>query len=241
MSEESKLKKEQLPQHVAVIMDGNRRWAKSRGFFAIKGHNQGADAVKRLLKYVLEYEIQYITLFGFSAENWQRPKTEVTALMELLKSFINKEQALFHQEEICVRFIGSEQDLSQETISLIRKTEEETKYYSKLMLTIAFNYGARQEITQAVKKIATDIKEDKIQEDDISETLIGNYLYTADLPPLDLLIRTSGEVRLSNFLLWQAAYSELVFQDVLWPDYDKENFLEALSIYTKRTRRFGGN
>ncbi|MFV0321056.1 MAG: polyprenyl diphosphate synthase [Alphaproteobacteria bacterium] len=230
-----------LPRHVAVIMDGNRRWAKSRGLFAINGHNQGVEAVKRLLQYVLDYKIEYITLFGFSSENWKRPNAEVAGLMKLLKKFIHQEIPLFQRENIRVCFIGQNNGLSQEIIDLFRDTEEKTKNNNKLFLNIAFNYGAHQEIIQAVKDIAFDLKEEKINITDITENLMDNYLLTRKLPPLDLLIRTSGEVRLSNFMLWQAAYSELVFQDVLWPDYSKDDFLEALQIYANRVRRFGGD
>lgn len=241
MSDKLKQLDNRIPKHVAVIMDGNRRWAKSRGLFAINGHNQGVEAVKRLLQYVLEYKIEYVTLFSFSSENWKRPKAEVAGLMKLLKKFIHQEMPLFQRENIRVCFLGQNNGLSQDIIDLFRDTEEKTKNNNKLILNVAFNYGSHQEIIGAVKKIAMDLKEEKITTDDISENLFSSYLLTHDLPPLDLLIRTSGEVRLSNFMLWQAAYSELVFQDVLWPDYSKNDFLEALQIYSHRNRRFGGD
>lgn len=241
MSDKLEVINNRLPKHVAVIMDGNRRWAKSRGLFAINGHTQGVRAVKRLLQYVLEYKIEYITLFGFSSENWKRPQAEVAGLMKLLKKFIHQEMPLFQRENIRVCFMGQEDGLSREVIELFRDTEEKTKKNNRLFLNVAFNYGAHQEIIKAIKNIAIDLKEKKIDVNDITESLMDSYLLTRDLPPLDLLIRTSGEVRLSNFMLWQAAYSELVFQDVLWPDYSKDDFLEALQIYASRVRRFGGD
>lgn len=230
-----------LPQHIAVIMDGNRRWAKKRGLLALQGHRKGIETVKTLLNNVLAYHIPYITLFSFSSENWRRSETEVSGLMELLKYFLKAELKTFHEKGIKLRFIGSRQNIAADIIDLFEQVEQETKNYDKLHLTIAFNYGGRAEITEATQKIALDIQQNKLKIEDITEDAFSGYLYTHDLPEPDLLLRTSGEIRISNFLLWQLAYSEMIFVDTPWPDFSKQDFEKVLEEYQKRIRRFGGD
>ncbi len=230
-----------LPRHIAVIMDGNRRWAKAKGLFALQGHRKGIETVKILLEATLAYKIKYITIFGFSSENWKRSKEEVSGLIDLLKKYIKKETKTFHQNEIRIRFIGSRKNITADIIDLFEKTEQETKSYNKLHLTIAFNYGGRAEITEAAQKIALAVQSGEINVDDINESLFSQYLYMKDMPEPDLLLRTSGEMRVSNFLLWQIAYSEMVFFDIPWPAFTEKNFISALQEYQKRIRRFGGN
>ncbi len=230
-----------LPKHIAVIMDGNRRWAKRKGLAALQGHRKGIETVKTLLNNVLAHNIPYITLFSFSSENWKRSEKEVSGLMDLLKLFLKAELKTFHEKGIKLRFIGSRKNIAADIIDLFNQVEQETKNYNKLNLTIAFNYGSRAEITEAAKKLAIDVGQNKLNIDDITEDVFANYLYTYDLPEPDLLLRTSGELRISNFLLWQLAYTEMIFVETPWPEFSKEDFNNVLKDYQNRIRRFGGD
>ncbi|RMA92518.1 isoprenyl transferase [Hydrogenothermus marinus] len=221
-----------IPNHIAIIMDGNGRWAKRRGLPRYIGHREGAKAVERVIDYALEFGIKYLTLFAFSTENWERPKEEVEAIMSLLIEYINKKVPYLIERDIRLRFVGRREDLPDMILNTVEEGERLTKNGKKMQLVIALNYSGRAEIVDAVNKA---IKEGK----EITEEDFPKFLYLPDLPDPDLLIRTSGEQRISNFLLWQIAYSEFYFTEVLWPDFDKEEFLKALYEYQNRERRFG--
>lgn len=221
-----------IPNHIAIIMDGNGRWAKRRGLPRYIGHREGAKAVERVIDYALEFDIKYLTLFAFSTENWERPKEEVEAIMSLLVEYINKKVPYLIERDVRLRFIGRREDLPDMILNTVEEGERLTKNGKKMQLVIALNYSGRAEIVDAVNKA---IKEGK----EITEEDFPKFLYLPDLPDPDLLIRTSGEQRISNFLLWQIAYSEFYFTEVLWPDFDKEEFLKALYEYQNRERRFG--
>ncbi|WP_191602552.1 isoprenyl transferase [Marinomonas algicola] len=228
------------PAHIAIIMDGNNRWAKKKLLPSVAGHKAGAGAVRRTVEAAAEAGVKVLTLFAFSSENWQRPKVEVEGLMSLFMRSLKKEAKRLKEHNIRLRVIG---DLSQFSTALqeqIRLSESETASNVGMSLIIAANYGGRWDITQAAKRLCQSVLEGEISIDDIDEKKIGEHIQLADLPPPDLLIRTSGEERLSNFLLWQTAYSEFVFLPVLWPDFDKTHFDEALSVYHGRQRRYGG-
>lgn len=231
---------QRLPRHVAIIMDGNGRWAAQRGLMRAAGHRKGVEAVRDTIHHAIEFDIKYLTLFSFSSENWSRPESEVSALMGLLKLFIRKDLAELHRENVRVNIIGERRDLPGDIGPLLEDAEKLTSENTGLELIIAFNYGSRDEIVRAARQLATEVKAGRIQPDDITCDLISGKLDTTRFPDPDLIIRTSGEMRLSNFLLWQAAYSEFVFVDCHWPDFNRDEFLRALSIYQSRDRRFGG-
>ena len=230
---------DKVPNHVAVIMDGNGRWAKARGMPRIIGHKKGADALRTTLTGCRDLGINYMTIYAFSAENWQRPELEVSELMNLLRRFLKKEIATLHQNNIRLRVIGDRRKLSLDIQKQIEEAEMLTCHNTAFHFTVALSYGARQEISNVAQKIALMVKHQQLQPENINETLINSLLYTSDLPEPDLLIRTGGEQRLSNFLLWQSAYTELYFTDVLWPDFNTEHLSNAIAEYASRERRFG--
>ena len=227
------------PRHVAIIMDGNRRWAAKRHMPKKLGHRAGVDAVRNIVRSAGELGISYLTLFGFSSENWNRGEEEVSDLMGLLRLFIRRDLAELHQNGVQVRIIGERTHLDADIVSLIEEAESLTQDNGELHLTIAFNYGGQTEIAAAVKRIAEKVAAGELKTDDISPETIEQHLDTTGIPNPDLVIRTSGEKRLSNFLLWQSAYSEFVFTDVLWPDFDKVTLESAVAEYQSRDRRFG--
>jgi undecaprenyl diphosphate synthase len=228
------------PAHVAIIMDGNGRWAAKRMLPRFEGHRRGVDALRRAVRAAGELGIRYLTLYSFSSENWSRPKSEVDDLMGLLKRFIRNDLAELHASNVRVRIIGEREDLEGEILGLMAEAEDLTRANTGLTLVVAFNYGARQEIARAARRLAEAVAAGDLSPAAITtETLAGN-LDTAGIPDPDLVIRTSGEQRLSNFLLWQAAYAEFVFLPVLWPDFDRAVFETALREYAGRERRFGG-
>ena len=228
-----------IPRHIAIIMDGNGRWAKKRGFGRLKGHIQGAQSLKRVVQSGLELEIEYLTVYAFSTENWHRPEEEVTGLIDLLYQYLISNLEEIQKNNIRLRFIGDYQVLESKLVHLITKTIDETAFNTRLNLTIAFNYGGRDEITRAAKKIANRVQEGLLSIDEITEKTFSQELFTYDLPDPDLFIRTSRELRISNFLLWQLAYTELVVIETLWPDFKKEDLIEAIKEFQKRDRRYG--
>ena len=234
------MEQENLPQHIAIIMDGNRRWAKKNNLNTAQGHKEGAENLKRISKFANKIGIKYLTVYAFSTENWKRSEEEVGAIMKLLKFYI-LDFFKSYDENIKVNVIGRIGDLPKALQKEIRSVEEKTKNNTGLVLNIAFNYGGRDEIVTAVKTITQKVLDGKLKIDDITENEVSNSLYTAGQPDPDLLIRTSGEERISNFLPWQISYSEFVFTDKYWPEYSNSDLLESIQIYQKRTRRFGGN
>ncbi len=224
-----------IPRHVAIIMDGNGRWANKRNLPKIAGHKKGAESVKQTIESCQENGVEYLTLYAFSSENWQRPVDEVEGLMELLRFYLGKELNKIHTNGVCLKIIGDRSKLSDSINKQIMGAEKLTKNNTKLTLIIALSYGSRQEIIEAVKSICAA----KLKPEQIKEETFEKYLYTFGIPQPDLLIRTSGEQRLSNFLLWQLAYTELFFTDILWPDFKKENFVEAIEEFATRERRYG--
>lgn len=228
------------PRHVAIIMDGNGRWARLRSRPRTFGHAQGVEALRRAVEAAGELGVRYLTVFGFSTENWRRPIEEVNALFDLLRLYVARDLDRLVQEGVRVRVIGERAGLQADIAEIIARAEDRTRHNSKLNLTIAFNYGGQDEIVRAARRIAEDVAAGKLTPAEITPERFGLYLDTAELPAPDLLIRTSGEFRLSNFMLWQAAYTELVFLDVLWPDFDKEALEAAISEFNQRERRFGG-
>jgi undecaprenyl diphosphate synthase len=234
-----KLSKEKLPHHLAVIMDGNGRWAKQRMLRRIVGHQKGVETVRLIVEECSRLGIDYLTLFAFSAENWLRPKTEVKALMALLKKYIRTEISRMMQNNIRFNVIGDRRELPADINQEIDQAIAKTAGNSGMLLTLALSYGARQEIVTAARQIAMDVASGKISVDAIDERLFSDYLYTSRIPAPDFLIRTSGEMRISNFLLWQLAYTELYFTEVNWPDFDKNELAKAFRDYQARERRFG--
>lgn len=228
-----------IPVHVAIIMDGNGRWAKARGLPRAAGHAQGAEAVRRTVKAASQLGIRYLTLYGFSLENWKRPAKEIADLMGLLRLYLRKEIAELHREGVRIRFIGDRSLLEPDIVSLIEMSETKTKANTKLDLVIALSYGSRQEIAHAVRVLAGEVASGKIDADTIDENTLEGRLYTADMPDPDLIVRTSGEQRISNFLLWQSAYAEFVFTDVLWPDFSREELENSIEEFGRRERRYG--
>ncbi len=228
-----------VPQHVAIIMDGNSRWARKQGKPPISGHRQGAEVLKDIVEAAAKQGVKYLTAYAFSSENWHRPQGEVNALMNLLRHYLKKELAHLQKKEIRLRIIGDRHRLSKDIIFLINRAEEETRYFDQLHLTLAISYGGRGEIISACQAIAEKIKDHLLSAHEVTEEIFNQHLYTCDLPCVDLFIRTSGELRMSNFLLWQSAYAELYFIDTLWPDFTQSHFKEALQAYQKRERRFG--
>ncbi|TWF49846.1 isoprenyl transferase [Neorhizobium alkalisoli] len=229
-----------IPRHVAIIMDGNGRWANKRGLPRTLGHSKGVEAVRETVRAAGDAGVEYLTLFAFSSENWSRPETEVNDLLGLLRRFIRRDLAELHRENVRIRVIGDREGLKGDILPLLLEAEETTRDNTALTLVIAFNYGSRDEIVRAVKKLAVDVQAGFVQPDEINAGMISSRLDTADIPDPDLIIRTSGEERLSNFLLWQAAYSELLFIPDYWPDFDRNLFFDALKVFASRDRRFGG-
>ncbi|TNM62187.1 isoprenyl transferase [Aliirhizobium smilacinae] len=229
-----------IPEHVAIIMDGNGRWANKRGLARTMGHSKGVEAVKETVRAAGELGIRYLTLFAFSSENWNRPEAEVSDLLGLLRRFIRRDLAELHRENVRIKVIGERDKLRGDILPLLLEAEETTRNNTSLTLVIAFNYGSRDEIARATVRIAQKINAGLMDPSAITADTISDHLDTAGIPDPDLIIRTSGEERLSNFLLWQAAYSEFVFLPDYWPDFNRDLFIEALKIYASRDRRFGG-
>lgn len=230
----------QVPAHVGIIMDGNGRWAKARGLRRYEGHRQGIESVRTAVNYASKTGISYLTLFSFSSENWSRPFQEISDLMQLLKFFIRRDLAKLHKEGVRICVIGARDGVAEDVLQLLDDAQSRTRENTGLVLTIAFNYGSRDEITRAVVRLAEKVEKGQLSADEITSEMLANHLDTAGMPDPDLLIRTSGELRLSNFLLWQCAYSELVFLDSYWPDFSSEIFASAIEEYQNRERRFGG-
>ena len=229
-----------VPRHVAIIMDGNGRWAAARGLPRAEGHRRGVEALRRTVRAAGEIGIRYLTIISFSAENWSRPASEIGELMGLLRRFIRNDLAELHKSNVRVRVIGERAGLDPEIERLLIEAEELTKNNDGLTLVVAFNYGGRQEITRAVGRIAEQVARGNLKPADITSEIVGGLLDAPDVPDPDLIIRTSGEQRLSNFLLWQSAYSELVFVPTYWPDFDRAALEAAIREYQQRERRFGG-
>ncbi len=230
----------QMPRHVAIIMDGNGRWAKKRLLPRTMGHRAGMSTLKKIVRACDELQIPFLTVFAFSTENWKRPITEVDYLMNLLVEFLNQELQELHEKNVHIHVLGNYEVIPQECQILIKDAIELTKSNSGLVFNIALNYGSRQEIIDSVKLLAGKILRKELQIEDISEDLLSSLLYTRGIPDPDLLIRTAGEMRVSNFMLWQIAYSELVVCDTLWPDFSGEDLIKAIKEYQSRERRFGG-
>ena len=235
----SELDPTRLPRHVAIIMDGNGRWARRRLLPRIEGHRQGAKSVRRAIEFCGDTGIKILTLYAFSTENWQRPKREVSGLMRLLSEFIDSELDELHENDVKLSTIGDLDRIPAAMEAKIKAAKSRTADNKSLILNIALSYGGRQDIVRAAKGLARALKSGTVDEDSVTEEVFGRYLYTAGLPDPDLLIRTGGELRISNFLLWQTAYTELYFTPVLWPDFGKEDFLRAIEEYRSRQRRFG--
>ncbi len=227
------------PVHVAIIMDGNGRWAKARNLPRVAGHQRGAEAVRRTVRASFDLGISYLTLYGFSNENWKRPQREITDLMGLLRLYLRKEIDELDDEGVRIRFIGDRSRLADDIVSLIEMAEHRTSDNGRLNLVVAISYGGRQEITQAARRLAREALDGRIEPEAIDENALNDRLTTAGIPDPDLLIRTSGEQRISNFLLWQSAYAELVFTDTLWPDFCKSDLEDAVREFQRRERRFG--
>ncbi len=239
MVEEYIIDTDNLPKHVAIIMDGNGRWAKKQGRLRIFGHENGSKSLRNIVEASARLGIENLTLYAFSTENWNRPKPEVRTLMKLLISSLKSEINTLHDNNIKLNCIGNLQDLPKSAQEGLEHVIEKTKDNSRMILTLALSYGSRDEIIQAIKGISDKVKNNIISICDIDESIINQHLYTRNLPDVDLLIRTSGEHRISNFLLWQIAYAELYFTDVLWPDFTTSDFHKAIADYQKRERRFG--
>jgi undecaprenyl diphosphate synthase len=232
--------KNKLPQHLAIIMDGNGRWAEKRGLPRSAGHREGAKAVKRVIANCLNFNIPILTLFSFSTENWKRPRNEVIYLLKLFERVLSKEKANLIKNNIKINFIGRLNDLPNSLNEKMNELFESTKKNNKLILNIAINYGGRAEIIDALKSITLKIVEKKLEIEEINENTIRDNLYTHNLPDPDLLIRTAGEMRISNFMIWQIAYSELWVTPVFWPDFDKSSLIDAIRSFQKRVRKYGG-
>lgn len=239
MSFKEKIIKEKLPKHVAIIMDGNGRWAKRKGNIRLFGHSQGADSVNEVVEAAVETGVEYLTLYAFSTENWNRPEKEVDGLMTLLSSTIDKKINTLLKYNVRLNVIGLIDKLPEKVRTKLLKAIERTKNNKGLTLTLALSYSSRWEIGEMVKSIAEQVKQGTLSVDQINDQVISDNLHTAGIPDPELLIRTSGEYRISNYLLWQIAYAELYFTEVLWPDFKKENFWEAIYNYQNRERRFG--
>lgn len=239
MDEKTVRDREALPTHIAVIMDGNGRWAKQRSLPRIAGHRAGMKTVKEIVKAADDIGIGILTLYAFSTENWKRPRDEVDFLMKLPQEFLSTELDELIERNVCIRMVGSKEELPAFTRDALEKAERKTINNTGLKLNFALNYGGRNEIVRAIAEISQQVKEGGLEPEEITESLIAQHLYTREFPDPDLLIRTSGEIRLSNFMLWQMAYTELWFTDVLWPDFSKENFYQAIADYQGRARRYG--
>ncbi|MED4582089.1 isoprenyl transferase [Brevibacillus choshinensis] len=228
-----------IPEHVAVIMDGNGRWASMRSLPRVAGHRAGMKTVKNVVKAADEIGVRYITMYAFSTENWKRPRDEVDFLMKLPQEFLSTELDELIERDVRIRMLGSKDELPSHTLKALLEAEEQTRDNRGLQLNFALNYGGRDEIVKAFSIIAEQVKEGKFDPKDLDEEVISRYLYTSEIPDPDLLIRTSGEIRLSNFMLWQLAYTEMWFTDVLWPDFTREHFYQAIVEYQGRARRYG--
>lgn len=233
------IKNGKLPKHLAIIMDGNGRWAKQKGRLRVFGHEHGVKAVRDVAVNCSKLGIKYLTLYAFSTENWKRPKLEVDTLMKLLVSSLKKELHTLNENNIKLNAIGNIESLPPRALAELKEVMARTSQNKTMTLTLALSYGAREEIKNAIQSISAKVKNNIISPENIDETIINNHLYTRNLPDVDLLIRTSGEHRISNFLLWQIAYAELYFIDVFWPDFKEHHLLEALENYQHRERRFG--
>ena len=230
----------ETPRHVAIIMDGNGRWAAAHGLPRIEGHRRGVEALRRTVRAARDLGIAVLTIFSFSSENWSRPASEIKDLLGLLRRFIRNDLADLHQSNVRVRIVGERDNLDRDIRLLLQEAEDLTRDNDGLTLVVAFNYGARQEIARAARRLAAEVAQGRLSPEMISPDLIARHLDTADLPDPDVIIRTSGEQRLSNFLLWQSAYSELVFVPINWPDFDRAALEGAIAEYRRRERRFGG-
>jgi len=239
MSLLSEINIDQLPNHIAIIMDGNGRWAKSKGLLRNIGHQNGAKTVKEVVETCAKINVKYLTLYAFSTENWNRPKLEVELLMKLLISSLKKEVKTLQKNNIKLSTIGNLNSLPTKVARELKDVIEKTKDNNRLTLTLALSYGSREELIKTIKEISLKVKNNLISPENIDKLVINNHLYDHYLPDVDLLIRTSGEQRISNFLLWEIAYAELFFSDILWPDFNKENLFEAILNYQNRERRFG--
>jgi len=228
-----------LPQHIAIIMDGNGRWAKKRYMPRALGHREGAEAVRRTVTACAELGVPYLTLFAFSSENWKRPADEVDDLMWLLRSYLQREVNELNRQKVRIGFVGERAALASDLVSLIENAEQQTRHNDRLIFTIAVNYGGQQDILAAVQCLAREVAAGRLQPEQITPECFAENLMTSALPDPDLIIRTSGEQRLSNFMLWQAAYSELVFIDTLWPDFNRQSLEQAIDLFNQRERRFG--
>ena len=229
-----------VPRHVAIIMDGNGRWAAAHGLPRVEGHRRGVEALRRTVRAAGELGISVLTIFSFSSENWSRPKSEIVDLLTLLRRFIRNDLADLHKSNVRVRIIGEREGLDRDICLLLQEAEDLTRENTGLTLVVAFNYGARQEIAQAARRLAIEVAAGRLTAADVTPERLGSYLHAPDIPDPDVIIRTSGEQRLSNFLLWQAAYSELVFVPINWPDFDRAALEGAIAEYRRRERRFGG-
>ncbi len=229
-----------IPQHVAVIMDGNGRWAKEQGKPRTYGHYAGAERLKEIVRIADNIGVKALSAYAFSTENWKRPAAEVNFIMKLLDRYLTNEIETFQKNNVCVRFMGSREGLPKNVQEKMDNAIQQTKHNTGIILNLAINYGGQAEILQAVKKIAAEVKDGLLSIDEINLTSFENYLYTKDLPPLDLLIRTGGDSRVSNFMLWQIAYAEIWNTEIYWPDFSSEYFLQAVRDFQKRDRRFGG-
>ncbi|GER65655.1 isoprenyl transferase [Weizmannia acidilactici] len=235
-----KVKADEVPRHVAIIMDGNGRWAKKRHLPRVAGHHEGMKTIRKITRVANELGIKVLTLYAFSTENWKRPKAEVDYLMKLPEEFLSTYLPELKEQNVKVQMMGHKEQIPLHTQRAINKAIRETEGNNGLILNFALNYGSRDEIMRAVKNILNDVKNGIMDENELTEEVFHRYLMTNGLQDPDLLIRTSGEIRLSNFMLWQLAYTEFVFTDVLWPDFNEEHFLDAIEEYQKRSRRFGG-
>ena len=236
-----KFDKENMPKHIAIIMDGNRRWARAKGKSASFGHKEGAKTLEKIVRYANKIGLRYITVYAFSTENWKRAEEEVKSLMMLLQNYLDDYAKRADTENIRVKILGDISALSEGMQKSINKCMERTKDNTGVTFNIALNYGGRDELIKAIKQISQDVKDEKIKLEDITEELVSNNLYTKEQPDPDLLIRTSGELRLSNFLPWQLVYSEFLFIDKNWPDFSEKDLDDAILEYQKRTRKFGAN
>ena len=236
----NEIDRELMPKHIAIIMDGNRRWAKERNLDPKLGHKAGAETLERIASFANQIGLKYMTVYAFSTENWKRTKEEVGALMVLLNNYLDKFLNRESLDNVKIKVLGDIHGLDKSLQSSIRKLEKKSENNTGLTLNIAFNYGGRDEITKAVKSIAEKVKEGEYKLEEIDEKLVSDSLYTAGEPDPDLLIRPGGELRISNFLLWQLAYTEFLFIDKYWPDFSKKDLLEAITIFEKRNRKFGG-
>ena len=233
------LDRTRIPKHIAIIMDGNGRWAKKQGLMRVRGHEKGAKAVRQSVEACAELGVEHLTLYAFSTENWKRPKLEVDTLMRLLVSSLKKELPTLQKNDISLKAVGVLSLLPKSAQKELAEVIDATKENKRMNLTLALSYGSREELISVIKNVAGQVKEGSLEIDQIDTDVINNHLYTSYMPDVDLLIRTSGEQRISNFLLWQIAYAELYFTEVLWPDFRRENLVEAIHNYQDRERRFG--